>query len=177
MDYIQFGPSVVAPVNPALAALLKEAKRKWDAHHRRWAYMPLPPLIFNGHVRVDKDGNRVHERKPVRHYYCSPIDRGRYPTPAVRELRAQRGCGKARRPDTQMRSRVNLPWNTSMARVIAFDIVNEADGTRRLGDVKVFRGGIHSASKQRRDYRLENALTDEQWLSLYKAVARKVFSA
>lgn len=168
------------PMIPTSDLALREAMKRWAAHHRKWAYMTLPDLEFAGHIKLNpKTGERERQTTFARHYYASPIDSGRYPGPALRELRNRFGCSKHKRKgaDTQSRTRLNMPWDWAMARVVAFDIINEDDGTKRFDNVRIFRGGIHGPSKQRRDYRLENSLTAEQWLSLYKVLARKIFSS
>jgi hypothetical protein len=159
------------------ALLGRNVQKLREAHHRRFAYFGLSPLLLKGtylepHKHAERELFAFVDAKPVHavaHSYMSPTDWCKYTGETLRKMRHEKGCGKIpkERPRRlQQHVQIMLPWN-AQRRVITFDIRRGDDGKPFYGDVKILR-----KDSQRRDKRLERSLTDEQWLSLYNQLTR-----
>jgi hypothetical protein len=153
------------PIDPAI----RDNMRRWLAHHKRFQYVELPPILHT--TKVGQKTRAVYVPHLRRHKldHCK-----RYTGKLLRAIEAERGCSKRRRPPPQHQLKIALPWKQSDARVVAFNIERDEAGKPFFSDVRLLR---NAASRTKRDKRLENSLTDEQWLSIYKRVARAMFPA
>jgi hypothetical protein len=108
------------------------------------------------------------------------LDRSNFPAQILRKRQIEQGTGNgtslARRhlESMQPQLKIALPWN-QQTRILAYDVVNDDTGKpSHFENVRIFRGGA-GATRQRRDRRLENSMTEGQWLSLYKGMAMRLW--
>lgn len=145
-------------------------QRLWEAHHRKYAYTPQTAADVwpAGGVMLSRNATLLRrEPRETKRYNCA----------LLRSLRAQRGVGRVHKPDTQLRTKMKLPWShhyLDPEYIVAYDIVRKDDGSiERFDNIKLYR---HTPKRPRRARSLERDMTDEQWLALVKHLTRKVLS-
>ncbi len=154
---------------PFIDPAIRDAVRRWNAHHARYQYVQIGETAQ--HYRGDGVGKVGHAVPVLRRF---KLDHGKkYSGKTVQALEAQRGVSRVRPPAPKHQLRITLPWKSAVARVVAFNMAtDEKTGKPYFDDVRLLRYG---AGRLKRDKRLENALTGEQWLMIFKRLARQMF--
>lgn len=167
----------------------REAARVREAHLRKFSYSVVGPVLSRPGPDPAAGGKLAPRMLPatygpmyfdellrdteVLNWRREPIDAKRYNGVALRAIEQSHGCGKRHLPKQANWVRVTIPWSAQQ-RTFAFDAGTDSTGKPVLNRVEIYRGGTKGA-KLRRDRRLESALTDEQWKSIYRILGKRMF--
>ena len=144
-----------------------EIERARQAHLKRWNYEEIGPALTRAKGGVKKAAPALYRGgQPVKEYRRHSIAFKRYDGEKRLALEAERGCGHIGRRLGGNMVRIRIPWNGD-ERFVRFDVADTGEGLA-MSNMTLHR----KTSRIRRDVRLENALSDEQWDSIIREVAR-----